>query len=205
MKIIDISNDLLTAEVYAGDPVPELHTLKSLENGDRYNLNALYAGLHNGTHMDAPLHFLDGGADAAQIPLDACIGPCRVLEVTPGIITGEVVENSFPRGCERLLLKSSGKAFIHETAAQAMTYYGCKLVGTDALSIDPDYDETGAAHCAFLRENVVILEGLNLASVHNGEYFLIAPPVKIGEAEAAFTRAVLVSDYIFWSGKSPLA
>ena len=70
MKIIDISNDLLTAEVYAGDPVPELHTLKSLENGDRYNLNALYAGLHNGTHIDAPLHFLDGGADAAQIPLD---------------------------------------------------------------------------------------------------------------------------------------
>ena len=145
------------------------------------------------------------GADAAQIPLDVCIGPCRVLEVTPGIITGEVVENSFPRGCERLLLKSSGRAFIHETAAQAMTYYGCKLVGTDALSIDPDYDETGAAHCAFLRENVVILEGLNLASVHNGEYFLIAPPVKIGEAEAAFVRAVLVSDYIFWSGKSPLA
>ena len=143
MKIIDISNDLLTAEVYAGDPVPELHTLKSLENGDRYNLNALYAGLHNGTHIDAPLHFLDGGADAAQIPLDVCIGPCRVLEVTPGIITGEVVENSFPRGCERLLLKSSGKAFIHETAAQAMTYYGCKLVGTDALSIDPDYDVTG--------------------------------------------------------------
>ena len=73
------------------------------------------------------------------------------------------------------------------------------------LGINPDYDVTGAAHCAFLRENVVILEGLNLASVHNGEYFLIAPPVKIGEAEAAFTRAVLVSDYIFWSGKSPLA
>lgn len=83
MKLIDISNDLLTAEVYEGDPVPELHTVKSIEAGDRYNLSALAAGLHNGTHMDAPLHFLSGGADVSKVPLDACIGPCRVLEVTP--------------------------------------------------------------------------------------------------------------------------
>ena len=205
MKLIDISNDLLTAEVYEGDPVPELHAVKSIEAGDRYNLSALTAGLHNGTHMDAPLHFLSGGADVSKVPLDACIGPCRVLEVTPGVITGEVVENSFPRGCVRLLLKSGGRAFIHETAAQAMTYYGCRLVGTDALSIDPDYDQTGAAHVAFLRENVAVLEGLNLSAVRGGEYFLIAPPVKIGEAEAAFVRAVLIADYIFWSGKGPQA
>lgn len=201
MKILDISNDLLTAEVYEGDPVPELHPICTIQNGDYYNLNALYAGLHNGTHIDAPLHFLEGAPDISEIPLEVCIGPCKVLEVSPGVITGEVVENSFPRGVERLLLKSNGRAFVHETAAEAMAYYGCKLVGTDGLTVEPPQG-TGAAHRAFLQENVVILEGLNLSEAANGDYFLIAPPVKIGGAEAAFTRALLVSDYIFWSGKA---
>lgn len=201
MKIIDISNDLLTAEVYEGDPVPELTPLCTLENGDYYNLNALYAGLHNGTHMDAPLHFFHGAADIASVPPETCIGPCRVLEVSPGIITGEVVENSFPRGVERLLIKSGGRAFIHTSAAEAMAYYGCKLVGTDALTVEPP-NSTGATHRAFFNSDVVLLEGLNLTEAQNGAYFLIAPPVKIGGAEAAFVRALLVSDYIFWSGKT---
>lgn len=201
MKILDISNDLLTAEVYEGDPVPDLRPLNALENGDYYNLNALYAGLHNGTHMDAPLHFLDGAMDIASVPLETCVGPCRVLEVSPGIITGELVENAFPRGVERLLLKSGGRAFVHESAAEAMAYYGCKLVGTDGLTVEPP-QSTGAVHRAFFYENVVLLEGLNLTEAKNGEYFLIAPPVKIGGAEAAFTRAILISDYIFWSGKT---
>lgn len=201
MKIIDISNDLLTAEVYEGDPVPELAPVAEIKNGSAYNLNALYAGLHNGTHMDAPLHFLEDAPDISAVPLEACIGPCRVIEVSPGIITGELVENAFPRGVERILLKSGGKAFIHETAAEAMAYYGCKLCGTDGLTVEPPHG-TGQTHRAFLQENVVLLEGLNLSEAKNGEYFLIAPPVKIVGAEAAFTRAVLVSDYIFWSGKA---
>lgn len=200
MKIIDISNDLLTAEVYEGDPVPELAPVAEIKNGSAYNLNALYAGLHNGTHIDAPLHFLEGAPDIGAVPLETCIGPCRVIEVSPGVITGELVENAFPRGAERILLKSSGKAFVHETAAEAMAYYGCKLCGTDGLTVEPPHG-TGQTHRAFLQENVVLLEGLNLTEVTNGEYFLIAPPVKIGGAEAAFTRALLVSDYIFWSGK----
>ncbi len=148
MKIIDISNDLLTAEVYEGDPVPELSPIAKLQNGDAYNLNALYAGLHNGTHMDAPLHFLEDAPDVGAIPLETCIGPCRVIEVSPGIITGEVVENAFPRGVERILLKSGGKAFIHETAAEAMAYYGCKLCGTDGLTVEPPHG-TGQTHRLF--------------------------------------------------------
>lgn len=200
MKIIDISNDLLTAEIYEGDPVPEITPITEIRNGSAYNLNALYAGLHNGTHIDAPLHFLEDAPDIGSVPLDACIGPCRVIEVSPGIITGELVENAFPRGAERILLKSGGKAFVHETAAEAMAYYGCRLCGTDGLTVEPPHG-VGQTHRAFLQENVVLLEGLNLAEVKNGEYFLIAPPVKICGAEAAFTRALLISDYIFWSGK----
>jgi arylformamidase len=99
------------------------------------------------------------------------------------------------------LLKSGGKAFLHESAATVLAYYGCKLVGTDGLSVEPS-NGTGETHKALLSANVAILEGLNLAEVPGGEYFLIAPPVKIGGGEAAFTRAVLISDYIFWSGKA---
>ena len=74
MRIIDISNDVLSAEVYEGDPVPELISLASLKNGDRYNLNAVNMGLHNGTHMDAPLHFIDGADGIDKVKPDAFIG-----------------------------------------------------------------------------------------------------------------------------------
>ncbi|MEG2395665.1 MAG: cyclase family protein [Oscillospiraceae bacterium] len=201
MKIIDISNDLLTAEGYEGDPIPEIVEVKSMKKGDTCNLNALYTGLHNGTHIDAPLHFIDDGKSIEEMPLDAFIGECTVLSVGAGIITGEIVENIFPRKCERLLIKSNGRAFIHETAAQEMAYLGYKLIGTDGVTIEPEFGN-GKAHKALLSENIAILEGINLSAVADGNYFLIAPPIKISEAEAAPSRAILISDYVFWSGKA---
>lgn len=93
-------------------------------------------GLHNGTHMDAPLHFIDGADGIDKVKPDAFIGPCTVLEVSPGIITGSVVEEYFPRRAERILLKSGGRAFIHRSAADAMAYFGYKLVGTDGLDVE---------------------------------------------------------------------
>lgn len=198
MKIIDISNDMLTAEVYEGDPVPELTKIKSISEGSAYNLSTLNACLHNGTHIDAPLHFLEDGESIDKCSPDLFVGPCTVLEVSPGIITGQLVEDFFPRDCRRILLKSRGRAFLHETAAEVMSYLGYELVGTDAPSIE-DYDSTGAAHRTLLSSGIAVLEGLNLEEATNGEYFLIAPPVLIAGAEASFTRALLVSDYIFWS------
>ena len=81
MRIIDISNDILSAEVYEGDPVPELISLASLKNGDRYNLNAVNMGLHNGTHMDAPLHFIDGadGIRFLRWIIDAIENPMKFV------------------------------------------------------------------------------------------------------------------------------
>ena len=69
--------------------------------------------------MDAPLHFIDGADGIDKVKPDAFIGPCTVLEVSPGIITGSVVEEYFPRRAERILLKSGGRAFIHRSAADA--------------------------------------------------------------------------------------
>lgn len=82
-----------------------------------------------------------------------------------------------------------------------MAHLGYELVGTDGVTVEvPDSD--GSTHRTLLNANIAILEGLNLENAKSGEYFLIAPPVKIGGAEASFTRAVLISDYIFWSSKN---
>ena len=201
MKIIDISNDLLTTEVFEGDPVPEHKWIKTISPDSYYCLSSIDACLHNGTHIDAPMHFLSDGEGIEKYDLEKFIGPCYVIEVSPGIITGQLVEDSFPRDCKRILIKSNGKAYMHQTAAETLAYLGYELVGTDGVTIEsPDSD--GITHCALLNANIAILEGLNLSEVTNGEYFLIAPPVKICGAEASFARAVLIADYIFWSKRN---
>ena len=201
MKIIDISNDLLTAEVYEGDPIPEMKRVREISPDSYYNLSVLDACLHNGTHIDAPLHFVPDADSVDKLPLEKFIGPCKVIEVSEGIITGRLVEEYFPRDCKRVLIKSKGRAFIHCTGAEVMAHLGYELVGTDGVTVEvPDSD--GSTHRSLLNANIAILEGLNLENAKSGEYFLIAPPVKIGGAEASFTRAVLISDYIFWSSKS---
>ncbi len=200
MKIIDISNDLLTAEVFEGDPVPEHQWLKTISPDSYYSLSAVCACLHNGTHIDAPLHFISDGESIEKYDLEKFIGPCKVIEVSPGIITGQLVEDSFPRDCKRILIKSNGKAYLHQTAAEILSLQGCELVGTDGVTVEsPDSD--GVTHRTLLNANIAILEGLNLSEAKCGEYFLIAPPVKICGAEAAFSRALLIADYIFWSKK----
>lgn len=201
MKIIDISNDLLTAEVYERDPIPEMKRVREISPDSYYNLSVLDACLHNGTHIDAPLHFVPDADSVDKLPLEKFIGPCKVIEVSEGIITGRLVEEYFPRDCKRVLIKSKGSAFIHCTGAEVMSHLGYELVGTDGVTVEvPDSD--GSTHRSLLNANIAILEGLNLEDAKSGEYFLIAPPVKIGGAEASFTRAVLISDYIFWSSKN---
>lgn len=198
MKIIDISRDLLTAPVYEGDPVPHQKWVRKIGPDSYYSLSTVSACLHNGTHIDAPSHFLLDADTVDEYKLEKFIGPCKVVEVSEGIITGQTVEEHFPRDCKRLLIKSHGRAYIHETAAEVMALYGYELVGTDGTTVEmPDSD--GAAHRALLRSDIAILEGLNLDEVKSGNYFLIAPPVRIDGAEASFTRAVLITDYIFWS------
>lgn len=199
MKIIDISRDVMTAEVYEGDPIPTLTRIKSIDSDSEYNLSEIEMCVHNGTHIDAPLHFLPGGADITEIPPEAFFGPCAVVEVPEGIITGAYIEEYFPRNAKRILIKSGGKSYLHESAASELSYMGCYLVGTDALSIEPA-ESDGRSHRMLMVDNVAVLENLDLTNVEPGNYFLSACPVKIGGAEASPVRALLVSDFIFWSG-----
>lgn len=199
MQIIDISRDITHCELYPGDPEIRLEVVSTLAGGDSCNLSAIYTGLHNGTHADAPLHFIECGDSIEKADLSVFIGECQVIEVPEGPITGEYVNEKFPAGAERLLIKSQGKAWFMESAAEEVAFSGVKLIGTDALSVGTHGAQTGP-HVAFLRENVAVLENLDLENVKPGKYFLLAQPIKIGGAEAAPVRAVLLADYVFWSG-----
>lgn len=201
MDYIDISRDLLSAPVYPGDPETSVEHIQEIKRGDDCNLSAVYACVHTGTHADAPLHFIDEAASIDQLPLGAYIGPCTVIEVREGIITGEFVNRHFPRGCERLLIKGNGNAVFMDSAADEAVALGIKLIGTDANSIGYKGNQI-KPHKAFLSRGVAVLEGLDLSGVEPGNYYLIAPPVKLSGLEGAPVRALLATDYIFWGGKT---
>ncbi len=199
IEIIDISRGILSSELYPGDPEARIEKYREIGKGSAYNLSKLTTGLHNGTHVDAPLHFFSDGSSIDEIGLETFIGPCTVIETPAGLLTGADVEKLFPRVCDRVLLKGKGRTFIHPSAASEIAFRGCKLLGIDSLSIEPT-DSDGSAHRFLLGENVALLEGLNLSNVNEGEYFLTAQPILVEGAEAAMCRAALIKGHIFWSG-----
>lgn len=198
-KIIDISKNLFTPDRYPGDPAPSLSVFHAINTGDSCNMANLSTTLHCGTHADAPLHFINGGKNITEVPLDAFIGECAVIQVDTDCITGKYVDDFFPRSAERLLIKSNGNVYFDKTGAEEAAYYGLKLIGVDSLSVGSKNDQTGP-HRAFLSEGVSILENLDLSQVKPGRYFLIAQPIRIDGADASPVRAVLLDGYIFWSG-----
>ncbi len=200
MNIIDISRDILTAEVYPGDPEPRIQRYEKMEEGDDCNLTALYMCLHNATHIDAPNHFIEDGGTTETLKLERFIGECTVIEVPEGPIHGAFIDDNISEDCERLLIKSGGKAYFSDSGAFALAALGVKLVGTDSNSVGTHGAQIGP-HRAFLGADIPLLEGLNLTDVSPGKYFLIAPPLSISGVEAAPTRALLISDYLFWGKK----
>ncbi len=201
MEIIDISRKFFQSDVYPGDPEPRAETLSQISEDSDCNLTAVHACSHTATHADAPLHFVDGGKTIEQLPLEPYIGPCTVIQVPEGVITGEYVDKHFPEKCDRLLIKGDGKAFFMDSSAQELADRGLPLIGTDSLSVGCKGNQTGP-HKAFLLGGVAVLEGLDLSDVIPGEYFLIAPPVCYDGLEGAPVRAVLIKDHIFWSKRS---
>lgn len=201
MKIIDISKKFFSCNVYPGDPAPAVEKISDMSQGELYNNSVINACVHTATHADAPLHFISDAASIDEMPLELYIGPCLVIQVPPGVITGEYVDRFFPRRCERILIKSEGKAYFMDSSAQELADRGLRLIGTDSVSIGSKGNEL-APHKAFMQNNIAILESLDLSSVKPGEYFLCAAPVKLDGVEAAPVRALLIEDYIFWSKKS---
>ena len=177
--MIDITQELFSSAVYPGDTPPSFRRVRTAE-ADGYMLTDLSLCAHNGTHIDAPAHFIPGGKAADELDLSRCIGRCLVFE-GEGELAAADVECIF---AERVLFK--GNCTLREEAAYLLRER-CLLVGTESQSIGSD-----AVHRILLSAEVAVLEGLRLQAAAAGEYYtLIALPLKLGGCDGAPVRAVL--------------
>ncbi len=192
MKFYDISRDILTTQPYSGDPAPSVTVLSSIENGDICNVTQLSMSTHQATHIDAPLHFDEDGADIARLRLSPFYGKCTVVSIN-GVLTGQDMEELLPYCRKRLIIHSNGNAYLTSSAARVIAESGLILIGTDCESIAADFDET-LTHLELARANVAVLENLYLNGVEDGVYTLCAFPIKLSTLEAAPCRAVLIDE-----------
>ncbi len=205
MIIYDITQELFSSSVYPGDASPVHRQVRSIAGGDICNLSELTMNVHNGTHLDAPWHFLDNGKKIEQLDLSKCVGEAAVIETT-GFITEEMVKAIYhgkenDPAYKRILFK--GKAMLTIAGARQLNRYHIELIGSEYQTIGPPEDPV-AVHYELLGREVVLLEGLVLkdvpttetitATIFAGTYFLSAAPLKLGGAEGAPCRALLLKD-----------
>lgn len=190
MYIYDISKDTLTTPVYDGDPEVEVEQLTGIDDIGECNVSKISMSVHSGTHIDAPLHYCSDGNSIDNIRLNTFFGKCTVVTVK-GILTGEDMEYILPYCKQRILLHGDGEAYLSHSAAIVLAASKVKLVGTDAASIAPSFDEI-KPHRVLARAGIAVLENLNLSKVKDGEYELCAFPIKLCGLEAAPCRAILL-------------
>lgn len=202
MDIIDVSVAIHPGMVtYPGDPQVRTERAAAIADGDAANLTRLDFGVHSGTHVDAPAHFIERGQGADALPLDLFVGPCVVVDATA--VETEIDESLVDGldGAERVLFKTRNSELwardsfeedfvrIGPAAARALVARGVRLVGIDYLSVgDPE------THTTLLGAGVAALEGLDLRGVEPGEYRLVCAPLKLVGSDGAPARALLLRD-----------
>jgi len=209
MKLFDVTvplrGDLPT---YAGEPGVTLDYHKRLDRGDPYNVSAISLGSHTGTHIDAPYHFIDGAPTVDELPLDALVGPCLVVEHDGDAhVTADDLDRAgLPPGTTRLLIKTSNSSLwddnqFHEDyialtadAARWIVDRGIVLVGIDYMSIEQFGATTFVVHETLLQRDVVIVEGVDLRGVSPGSYQMVCAPLLVVGAEGAPARVLLWTD-----------
>ena len=195
MKIYDISQEVFGCQVYPGDPTPKRHLISSIESGGVCNLTAFEMCAHNGTHMDAPLHFIKNGKAVGQIGLEATVGMAFVA-AHHGTLTEkdaarilEKAKEASAEAAKRILLK--GDLVVSLEAARAFASEGVLLLGNESQSVGP-MAAPMEVHLVLLGAEVVLLEGIRLDAIKEGVYLLNAAPLHLGGAEGAPCRAVLI-------------
>jgi len=195
MKIYDISQEVYSCCIYPGDPKPERTELLSVKKGDVCNLTEFKMCAHNGTHIDAPHHFIDNGPCVDDLPLDKLIGYALVLEHS-GDISGadadmfvKKARNDYKISVNKILIK--GNATVSYEAAKAFANAGIDLIGNESQTVGPE-DAPKQVHLELLRANVVILEGIRLTGVPEGIYLLNAAPLNLGGGDGSPCRAILI-------------
>jgi arylformamidase len=203
---IDVSVPLGSGMVHwPGDPEVSISRISSMENGDECNVSAISMTAHTGTHMDAPLHFLANGAGMDRLPLDAVIGPARVIAIgDPRSVTAaELARHRIRRG-ERILFKTRGAAmrwkkgtfeedyvYVSLDAARLLAARGVRVVGVDYLSVGGFREDSAETHRTLLSAGIWIIEGLDLSRVKPGRYDLVALPLRIAGGDGAPARVAL--------------
>ena len=195
MKIYDISQEVFGCVVYPGDPAPKREVLGDMAKGDVCNLTAFSMCAHNGTHVDAPSHFIKDGQTLSDMPLDKVVGYAMVVS-HEGDVTAEDArrmlahtEHHYPHATKRLLIK--GNATLTLQAAKVLAEAGIWLYGNESQTVGPE-NAPMEVHLVLLGAGMMLLEGVRLSCVPDGAYFLCAAPLCLGGAEGAPCRAVLV-------------
>lgn len=201
---IDISTPLRAGmTVWPGDAAVEVECAQSFERGDAYNLTRLAMSAHTGTHVDAPRHFLRGGAGIEAMPVEAMTGPARVVQVEGDAIRAADVPDDLGPGARVLFRTGNSErelfagtffedyVYLARDAAEKLARAGALLVGIDALSVSGFHEDPAETHRVLLGAGVWILEGIRLRGVEPGEYELVCLPLRIEGADGAPARALI--------------
>jgi arylformamidase len=202
---LPIGPDLLT---WPGDPGIEIVPSSQISNGDPANVSQLRLGSHTGTHVDPPVHFIEGAPAADQLSLDVLVGEALVVELPDAdgpIPAADLEALQIPDSTTRLLVKTANSRMWARRPLEFPEHFGClsgeaaawavergiRLVGIDFLSVESSPKGTYPVHHTLLGAGVIILEGLDLSPAGAGRYWLTCLPLRIAGGDGAPARAVL--------------
>lgn len=208
MRIYDISLTISPSlPVWPGDPNVLLERVAKIEEGANANVSRITMGVHTGTHIDAPFHFLQDGKTVESLPINLLTGRAYVLHLPEvDVITAAVLESAqIPPRTRRVLFKTRNSDLwarqvagfqsdfvgLSADGAEYLVNRGVRLVGVDYLSVAP-YKKSRPTHEVLLKAGVVIVEGLDLSTVSQGRYTLFCLPLKLAGSDGAPARAILV-------------
>lgn len=209
-RLIDVSlgigPEMLT---WPGDPAADVVPRKQMAKGDSANVSELRIGTHTGTHVDPPVHFIEGAEGIDRVPLDQLYGEAVVAELASanGPIAARDLDGlGLPEGTTRLLLKTSNSkiweqdrpsfpdryACLSVEAAEWVVRRGIQVVGVDFLSVEEKGAEGHPVHKALLSNGVAIIEGLDLREAPAGPCTLLCFPLKVLNGDGGPARAALI-------------
>jgi len=197
--------------IWPGDPPLERTLAWRIGDASDANVSRLSLSVHTGTHVDAPLHYIEDGASVDALDLSVLVGPCRVSAVPT---VGNIIQASdlgalqLPAGVQRLLLKTRNSSLwaqhagafqsrfvsLSPEAAQWIVQRGIRLIGIDYLSVEPVDCAEPVVHRTLLAAGVIPLEGIDLTGITPGSYTLVCLPLRIEGSDGAPARAILIED-----------
>ena len=193
--IRDITQELFSCNVYPGDPSPSKTTVMSTEKGDVCNLTSFQMCAHNGTHIDAPFHFLGEGKTVDQMGLVPYVGDCYVARFEGDLKASDaqkIVDKASVVGADKRIL-IAGDMTVTAEAAKVFADAEILLVGNESQTVGP-IDAPMEVHLILLGKEITLLEGIVLTDVEEGKYFLSCAPLNLGGCDGAPCRAYLIKE-----------